>query len=63
VDGVFGTHTPPLSGSSGTRFRHCAHHRPGGALVRLGLNKMSGTVTDLRGLGLAMAMWEAMGVL
>jgi CubicO group peptidase (beta-lactamase class C family) len=27
------------------------------------MNKMSGTATDLRGLGLAMAMWEAMGIL
>jgi CubicO group peptidase (beta-lactamase class C family) len=27
------------------------------------MNKMSGTVADLRGLGLAMAMWEAMGTL
>ena len=27
------------------------------------MNRMSGTVTDLRGLGLAMVMWEAMGIL
>jgi hypothetical protein len=27
------------------------------------MNKMSGTLADLRGLGLAMAMWEAAGML
>jgi hypothetical protein len=27
------------------------------------MNKMAGTVADLRGLGLAMAMWEAMQIL
>lgn len=27
------------------------------------MNKMSGAVADLRGLSLAMVMWEAMGIL